>query len=554
MEDLARTGFPSRPDWLERDVRNGKCIIMLDGLDEVGDANFRKEVASWIEKQITAYPHNRFIVTSRPFGYSANPVVGLTVLAICPFAFDQVKSFVHNWYLTNEIMSAQKDDAGVRMGARSQADNLIERLRKTPALFDLAINPLLLTMITTIHRYRSSLPERRVELYDEICDVFLGKRQEARGMAYDLTPAQKKLALQPLAFSMMLTKHRDLEISEAVEVLAGPLAAISPLSSVADFLKMIENTSGIIIERETGIYSFAHLTFQEYLAAVHVQSSGCIADLLEHLDNSWWHETIRLYCAVADATPVVRRCLDTTRPSVPFLVLAIECMEMARQLDVDQRARLDSLLTDGLDDYDRDRRRIATEAFLNLRLRRMLPLDETTLLDETAITNSEYQLFLDDLRVKRQYCQPDHWAGLGFTKGTGKYPVTGVRRTDALLFCEWLTTKSDSGRRYRPPQEAELKADQRVIKLADGSKIPFWMMDTSERVITSLSHELEGTGFEWADIVGRITSDSEAVCNTVNPELQRRARELRPLFETLQGGCYQEASVLISRYTQPSRA
>ena len=47
-------------------------------------------------------------------------------------------------------------------------------------------------MIATVHRYRASLPGKRVALYAEICEVFLGKRQEARGIAQELSAAQKQ--------------------------------------------------------------------------------------------------------------------------------------------------------------------------------------------------------------------------------------------------------------------------------------------------------------------------------------------------------------------------
>jgi hypothetical protein len=59
------------------------------------------------------------------------------------------------------------------------------------------------------HRYRSQLPGRRVELFAEICDVFLGRRQQAKGLELDLTPAQKVRALRVLAFDMMCREVRD---------------------------------------------------------------------------------------------------------------------------------------------------------------------------------------------------------------------------------------------------------------------------------------------------------------------------------------------------------
>ena len=118
----------------------------------------------------------------RALGYRDNPLSGVNVLDVRPFNSEQVTSFVQRWYVANEIKAQQRDDPGVRKDARTGARDLLDRLHGAPALSDLAVNPLLLTMIATVHRYRSSLPGRRVELYAEICEVSLGKRQQSRGI------------------------------------------------------------------------------------------------------------------------------------------------------------------------------------------------------------------------------------------------------------------------------------------------------------------------------------------------------------------------------------
>jgi len=200
-DSLTRSEGPTPPpEWFERQLEHGHCLIMLDGLDEIADPVARQKVVTWVEQKMQAHGRNRFVLTSRPFGYRSNPLSGVTVLGVQPFISEQVKRFVHNWYTANEIKSFQKDDSGVRLVARQGAEDLLKRLGKAPALTALAVNPLLLTMIANVHRYRSSLPGRRVELYSEICEVFLGKRQQARGLTLDLTPAQKQSVLQPLAY------------------------------------------------------------------------------------------------------------------------------------------------------------------------------------------------------------------------------------------------------------------------------------------------------------------------------------------------------------------
>ncbi|NPA76741.1 MAG: hypothetical protein GXN93_03230 [Candidatus Diapherotrites archaeon] len=80
----------------------------------------------------------------------------------------------------------------------------------------------------------------------------------------------------------------------------------------------------LILEREQGIYGFAHLTFQEYLASVHAIENQLLDKLTAHIEDSWWHETLRLYAAQTDATPVLEACLQDDPPAVAALALALE--------------------------------------------------------------------------------------------------------------------------------------------------------------------------------------------------------------------------------------
>jgi predicted NACHT family NTPase len=193
-------GHEMPPNWIERRLKRGHCLVLLDGLDEVADLETRQYIVKWVREQTIANGRNRFILTSRPFGYSSNPITGLNVLEVQPFTWEQIRQFVECWYLTNEIKSATRDDPGVRLKAQEGADDLLRRLRANAAIFALASNPLLLTMTATVHRYRGSLPGTRVTLYREICEVLLGKRREVQGIKQDLRVEQRQLVLQELAY------------------------------------------------------------------------------------------------------------------------------------------------------------------------------------------------------------------------------------------------------------------------------------------------------------------------------------------------------------------
>ena len=453
---LMQWGLQRPSGWFEQKLQKGECLVLLDGLDEVADAEVRKLVVAWVQRQMEQYAPNRFIMSSRPFGYRSNPLPDVTVLEVRPFSIQQVQKFVHNWYLANEIMAAQRDDPGVRMKAQEGAEDLITRLRQVSNLLEMAVNPLLLTMIATVHRYRSSLPGRRVELYAEICEVFLGKRQQAKGLAEELTPAQKQRVLQPLAYHMLYHNEREILWAEVLAAIQEPLAQVNTEIEPEAFLEMIVNSSGLIIEREVGIYSFSHLTFQEYLAAAHVYDQRQEKVMLKKVEDSWWHETIRLYAAQADATNIIKACLARRHPSVKALTLAMECLEEAREVLPQLRTVFDKL-AQSVEHKNPEVRRIAAEVRLALRLRRMLRADERRYVDNSFVSHAEYQLFVNEEHEDGRFRVPEHWPEDKFAVGKGQTAVVGVRPDDVAAFCQWLTERESGGWVYRPAQPGDMK-------------------------------------------------------------------------------------------------
>lgn len=121
---------------------------------------------------------------------------------------------------------------------------------------------------------------------------------------------------------------------------------------------------------------------------------------------------------------------------------------------------------------DPGRQRIARETLLALRLRRLVRVDEDRYADNGLITHAEYQLFLDDRCAQGEYHQPDHWPGYQFPPGQGRSPVVGVRPSDAVAFCEWLTARESGEWRYRPPKPGEL--DARDIDVPGGTG--YWVV------------------------------------------------------------------------------
>jgi hypothetical protein len=443
--------------WFKWNLDRGKCLVMLDGLDEVADESQRQKVSQWIDRQMQNYPKTPFLLTSRPFGYRSAPLAQVgTVLEVKPFSLREMKQFVHSWYLQNEIMSRLgKEDRGVRDSAARQAEDLIARIQNASTLAEMALNPLLLTMIATVHRFRGALPGRRVELYHEICDVLLGRRQDAKGMADTLTATQKKVVLQVLALGLMKQKTREFSPALGVKLIQDKLRDIGGYeTNAAQFLKQIENTTGLLVEREQGVYEFAHKSFQEYLAAVELTNPNQSEILNGKMQDAWWDETIRLYAAQADASHLVEESLQDA--TITALMLAYDCVEQGLSIRPEVRQALEDKLDKGLESFNADLFKLAAEVKLARRLKNLIRIDEKTRIDSSLITCAEYQLFIDENRKKDNHLQPDHWQNYRFSVGTSAKPIVGVRSSDAEEFCKWLTDR-DTTKQYRllTPVEAE---------------------------------------------------------------------------------------------------
>ncbi len=100
-------------------------------------------------------------------------------------------------------------------------------------------------------------------------------------------------------------------------------------------------------------------------------------------------------------------------------------------------------------------------------------VDENTYIDDTLVTCVEYQLFIDEMLKQGRHRQPDHWNSHRFPVGQAREPILGVRHSDALAFCEWLTQHEDGKWKYRLPTQVE--AIEYPIKPTVQFSLGYWI-------------------------------------------------------------------------------
>ncbi|WP_157861305.1 NACHT domain-containing protein [Rippkaea orientalis] len=174
----------------------------------------------------------------------------------------------------------------------------------------MATNPLLLTLLCLVFGEIGDFPSNTGELYREGIDILLkkwdAKRNIQREQVYkQLSPNRKQDLLSYIAFKGFqqgnyFFKQVSLEQSIADYIENLPDAKSDPEALRLDseaVLKSIEAQHGLLVARAKHIYSFSHLTFQEYFAARKIAinlNNEVLEELVSHLVQSRWRDIFLL--------------------------------------------------------------------------------------------------------------------------------------------------------------------------------------------------------------------------------------------------------------------
>lgn len=397
--------------------------------------------------------------------------------------------------------------------AANQTAQLLQAIQTNERIRELAINPLMLTVIALVHRDRVKLPYRRAELYAEAVDVLLGKWDEARGISdlaiMDDRPfvaGDKRLVLQSIALYMHENQKKEISGEEFERLLhqafAGLLTDEGRLRSVIErFQRVIEERTGLLAARGEGVFSFSHLTFQEYLAALAVAARDDYVEYsLGHADKACWREAILLEAGHLSmqskerTTRLIREIAHSKREPEPFynLVLASECLRdvgesrVDRSLQAEIQNRLNESLHTPMPLTARWAGRIGLRGWVERRasivqaLARagtgywQLPYGEPEWVTipqgvfwmgegkaihqvdlpefqiaRVPITNAQYAVFVKST----QHESPGDWDEDRAPKGRESHPVVNVSWYDASAYCAWLSKVT--GRHITLPSEAQ---------------------------------------------------------------------------------------------------
>lgn len=317
---------------LHEDLREGRTLLLVDGLDEISDEGTRKTFAKHLRTFVAMFPRTTLLLTSREAGFRhvAGVVAGAcTEARLAPFDEQDVRRLCESWHV--EVVA---DNEQVRSEARELAGKIWENER----IRALAENPLMLTTLLVVRRCIGELPTRRVELYREAVRVLIRTWNTEGFEPLDLEEALTQLSY--VACTMMNEGTQQIGYRSLLKLLQQARRELATelgftRISAADFIKRIEYRSSLLMqtghERIDGelqpVYEFRHLTFQEYLAArgfVEEQypdrdDGRSLADLLEpHFGDESWQEVVPLAAVLAGrkAEETIKRLTARCTPLV----------------------------------------------------------------------------------------------------------------------------------------------------------------------------------------------------------------------------------------------
>lgn len=248
--------------YLHKYLNEGKCQILLDGLDEIKLSDL-DQFEKQLEQLIDCYPNNQIVMSTRRFS-----------------KFIQYSRFKLLWIeeFTNEQSIELINKLDFCPEEPRLKEQFIEKLEseyfKNQAAF--VSNPLLLTLMLMSYRRFANIPERKHLFYEEAYQTLLRRHDHDDKISYRrifhsvVEPAEFTDVFRE--FCARSYRNADYEFDDKkFEEYFNKLNAkahVSELSSMTseNFLFDILNSTCIMYE-EGQSYHFLHRSFQEYLFA-----------------------------------------------------------------------------------------------------------------------------------------------------------------------------------------------------------------------------------------------------------------------------------------------
>jgi hypothetical protein len=272
---------------MELVLNQGKALVLLDGLDEVtGEAG--KQITREIKRFARAYPQVLVVVTCRTQSQESR-FERFDYVEVADFNEQQVRAFAEHWF-----------DTVCGDGGENKAREFLEQLfrEENKPIRELAITPILLSLTCLVFRGKGQFYSKRSKLYEEGLELLLVQwdksREVERDEVYrDLSVERKLKLLSYVAVKKFEQEQYVLFEQEELEGYIGEFLGIERWESQG-VLRAIASQHGLLIERSYKVWSFSHLTFQEYFVAKWFVENTDYQSLINYILQPHWHQVFVL--------------------------------------------------------------------------------------------------------------------------------------------------------------------------------------------------------------------------------------------------------------------
>ena len=341
---------------LDKRLKKGAVKILFDGLDEVFDPQQRANIITQIHGFTQTYPLVKVIVTSRIIGYKPQQLKDAEFhhFMLQDLEQKQVEDFLEKWHnLTyNEATENQKK--------QDRQQRITKAIQESQAIQQLAVNPLLLTMMAILNR-NQDLPRDRAKLYERSSELLLYQwdveaklLEDADLKSVDIDYQDKQAMLREVAHFMQAQKEglagNLISQKNLEKVLVNYLKTIdvNPARKVARLMiEQLRTRNFILCDVGSKYYAFVHRTFLEYFCAwayiwkLEAQKYSIEKIKTKVFGNHWqdesWHEVLRLIAGMilepTNVGEIIAYLMEQDGESANFanLFLAADCLGEVRK-------------------------------------------------------------------------------------------------------------------------------------------------------------------------------------------------------------------------------
>lgn len=292
-------------------LEKGGCLVLFDGLDEVNVADEqRAHLIQAVNQFVHQYPSNQFVISCRVAATDYS-FTQFEYVEMADFSETQITTFVQKWFA----------------GDTPKGEACQKELQANQMLGELAQTPLLLTLLCLTYEERNEFPARRADIYDEAVRALLSKWDAQRNIRRKPT-AYKALAIEQKRQLLTMVAAHSFDQGKLIihrDDIVALLAQFLPYFAVVQgeqidgesVLNEIAEQHGLLVERARRLWSFSHLTLQEYFTAKYIvdqRESSLLKQLMPHLGEDRWREVLLLVAQLlADGTEFVQIALQTVQ-------------------------------------------------------------------------------------------------------------------------------------------------------------------------------------------------------------------------------------------------